>query len=125
MTNAILVDIVSVVMRTVITQPPKEKMDTVSALQARKQFGRLLDKAFYQDEGVVVKRAGTEMAVILPMSVFRWMLQVRSRIADDFFAYTEQLRKAFSGMSEGEIEALVDEAVIAVRAEERAKNAHK
>ena len=100
-------------------------MDTVSALEARRQFGKLLDRAFYQDEGVVVERAGTEMAVILPMSVFRWMLAVRSREADDFFAHTEQLRQAFSGMSEEELETLVDEAVTAARAEKQTKNVHK
>ena len=108
-----------------ITRPPRDKMDTVSALEARRQFGKLLDRAFYQDEGVVVERAGTEMAVILPMSVFRWMLAVRSRAADDFFTHTEKLRQAFSGMSEEELKTLVDEAVTAVRAEKRMKNVHK
>ena len=108
-----------------ITQPPRDKMNVMSALEARRQFGKLLDRAFYQDEGVVVERAGNEMAVILPMSVFRWMLAVRNRATDDFFAHTEKLRQAFSGMSEEKLETLVDEAVTAARAENRTKNVHK
>lgn len=112
-------------MATIITRPPREKIDSISALKARKQFGQLLDRAFYQDEGFVVERAGTEMAVILPMSVFRWMLQVRERVMDDFFARTQKMRQGFSEMNEAEIEALIDEAVTATRAESRAKHALK
>ena len=111
-------------MSLVMTQPPADKMDTLSVLKLRKQLGEVLDKAYYQARGFVIERAGKEMAVILPMPVYRWMLQVKQRSADDFFAQSRKFQKAFSDMSEGELEALVDEAVQAVRLEKDTRTPH-
>lgn len=104
-------------MKAIITRPPSEGIDAVGALQARNQFGALLDKAYYQDAEFIIERTGKPMAVLLPMSVYRWMLEVKKRNINDFFAQAETLQKAFSGMSEDQIEALVQEAIQAARAE--------
>ncbi len=43
----------------------------VDAMEARKSFGTLLDKAYYQNQATVIKRANKPMAVLLPYDFLR------------------------------------------------------
>ena len=51
--------------------------NTVSAVQARKQFGELLDKAFYRNESFVVERSGEPRAVIVPLQEYSEMKRMK------------------------------------------------
>ena len=98
-------------------QPPQTTSNTISAVKARHQFGRLLDKAYYRGENLLVERSGQPMAAIIPISVFNWMQSIKSQTKKDFFEMTDQLREDFSDLDEEEINNLVDEAVQATRSE--------
>lgn len=89
----------------------------ISALQARKRLGEIIDKAIYQDKSFVVERAGKPAVAIIPMSRYERMVKQETEDRETFFGMTGELRERFSGLSEYEIENLVTEAVAEVRAE--------
>ena len=110
-------------MRNIISQPPSATADTVSALEARQQFGQLLDQAYYQGNTFLVQRAGKEMAALVPISVYRWMQIVLGNVRRDYFEQVDEIRRKFADLDENEVEAMIAEAVSAVRAEKASHQA--
>jgi prevent-host-death family protein len=43
---------------------------TVSAMEARKRLGELLEGVFYRNDEVVIERAGKPMAVVIPAYLY-------------------------------------------------------
>ena len=86
---------------------------TISALDARKRLGQLLEEVFYQGNQFIVERAGKPMAVVIPISQYRQWKDKRER----FFAMIDEARARNEGTSPEIIEAEVEEAVRAVRQE--------
>jgi len=90
---------------------PVEK--TISALDARRKLGQLLEEVFYQGNQFIIERAGRPMAVVVPLSQYRRWQERKER----FFAMVEEVRERNRGTPPEVIEAEVEEAVRALRGE--------
>lgn len=88
---------------------------TISAMELRREPGRVLDRAEFGNETIVVERAGRPKAAIVPLRELAEMRRIKREARERFFTMTEALRDRFSSLSNPEIEALVNEAVTEVR----------
>jgi len=93
--------------------------NTVSAVQARKQLGELLDKAYYRNESFVVERAGEAKAAIVPIREYKQMQRRKAKAKKRFFAMTDAIRKQTSKHSPEVMQAAIDEAIRATRTEKK------
>lgn len=88
----------------------------LSAMEARKRFGRLLNEVHYRGDEVVMKRAGKPMAVMVSIHSYeQWQAQRQAAIVR-LFSLIEENQEHNKGVPFEEIEAAVDEAVREVRA---------
>ena len=55
---------------------------TVSALEARRKLGELLESVYYRGDEVVIERAGKVMAVIVPAGRYEAIERSRNRILE-------------------------------------------
>lgn len=96
---------------------------TVSALEARKRLGELLESVHYRDDEVIIERAGKPMAVVI--SARRYEAEERRKQAawDRLRAIVDEIREHNKDVPYEVIQAEVDEAVREVRAERRRKAA--
>jgi prevent-host-death family protein len=87
---------------------------TMQANQVRRNFGEVLDGILANNNKVVVERFGRPIAVIVPVSVYdQWK---RSR--EEAFKRLREMAERVN-MDPKEAEELVEEAIQAVRAENR------
>ena len=85
---------------------------TVNAVQARKQFGRLLEEVYYQGRRVIIERAGKPMAVLVPLEQYaQWQEQRRA-----FFAMVDEVQQRTRETSAEELEATIADATAAAKA---------
>lgn len=85
---------------------------TISAYEARRGFGRVLDTVGFRGDTVVVEKNGQRLAAIVPIEIFdKWEEQRR--------AFFEQMRGISEqvNMPEDEAMQLANQAVQAIRAE--------
>ncbi len=94
---------------------------TISALNARRKLGQLLEEVFYQGHHFIIERAGRPMAAVIPISQYR---QWRER-KEQFFALIDEARERNKDTPAEVIEAEVEETVQAVRKEKREATRHK
>jgi prevent-host-death family protein len=87
---------------------------TVSAMEARRKFGELLEDASRGDQ-IVIERAGRVMGVLVPPDEFRIMEQNRDRLYKMFQDSWERTKD----ISAEEAERIAMEAVQSVRAKRR------
>jgi prevent-host-death family protein len=88
---------------------------TVNAVQARKQFGRLLEEVFYQSQCVIIERAGRPMAALVPLEQYQqWQEQRRA-----FFAMVDEVQQRTREALPEDLEAAIAEAAAAAKATER------
>lgn len=85
----------------------------ISALDARKRLGQLLEEVYYQGNQFIVERAGKPMAVVIPIGQYQQWKDRRER----FFAMVDEARARNAATPPEMIEAEVQEAVLAVRQE--------
>jgi len=83
---------------------------TISAQDARRKFGELLDKADYRNESFVIERSGQAKAAIVPMAEYNEMLRMKSESKKRLFAIIDEVQKRTSEHSRDEIKAAVYEA---------------
>ena len=89
---------------------------TITALDARRQFGRVLDEVADKGDRYIVERHGEPVAAVIPIELYeQW-----KRARDSFFDRMEAIGRRVN-MPEEEAEQLVQEAIRAVRAERRAR----
>ncbi len=55
---------------------------TVSAMDARRHFGEILEGVYYRGDEVVIERAGKPMAVCIPTSRYREIEASRDRLIE-------------------------------------------
>ncbi len=55
---------------------------TVSAVEARKRLGEILESVYYRGDEVIIERAGKPMVVVIPAERYATMLQNRERLFD-------------------------------------------
>ena len=92
----------------------------LSAVEARKHLGELLEGVFYRGDEVVIERAGKPMAAVIPPGRYRAMEQERERMID----LLERTQERNKDVPYDVIEREVNQAVREVRAE-YAKKARK
>jgi prevent-host-death family protein len=80
-TNAALTDIVIIVILIITVARAKMKR-TVSAMEARKRLGELLEGVFYRNDEVVIERAGKPMAVVIPAYLYQNIERGRDRLME-------------------------------------------
>jgi prevent-host-death family protein len=88
---------------------------TLSAVEARKRLGEILEGVYYRGDEVVIERAGKPMAVVLPMDRYEVIERARER----FFELMSKSWDANKDVPLEQIERDVDEAVGALRTERR------
>ena len=84
---------------------------TVSAGDARKRLGELLEGVFYRGDEVVIERAGKPMAVVIPAELYEGLERSRERL----FALVEQAQKRNKNVRFEVIELEVQKAIEGVR----------
>jgi len=84
---------------------------TVSAGDARKRLGELLEGVFYRGDEVVIERAGKAMAVVIPAERYEALERSRERL----FTLVEQAQERNRDAPIDEIEEAVANAIAEVR----------
>ena len=97
---------------------------TLSAVEARKKLGEVLEGVYYRGDEVIIERAGKPMAVVIPAHRYANMQRRR----DEFWKMIDELQERNKDMTPEEVAELekdIDEAVKEVRAERRAEREKK
>jgi len=92
---------------------------TISAVEARKRLGEILESVYYRGDEVVIERAGKPMAVVIPSSRYEVIERQRKRLLDMIEEVHERNKNVPPEVLEREIEQAIQE----VRAERRAREA--
>jgi len=83
----------------------------VSAMEARRNFGRLLEETHYRGDVFVIQRATKPMAVLVPLTQYRqWQLR-----REQFFALIDQVQERTRQEPVAELEDAIAEAVAAAK----------
>ena len=90
---------------------------TLSAVEARKRLGEILEGVYYRGDEVVIERAGKPMAVVIPARLYENMERTRKR----FWDMVEEIHERNKDVPYEVIQSEVDAAVREVREEQRAK----
>jgi prevent-host-death family protein len=85
----------------------------LSAVDARKRLGEILEGVFYRGDEVVIERAGKPMAVVIPADLYASLEKSRGR----FFELVEKNWELNRDVPFEEIEKEITRAVIAARAD--------
>ena len=83
----------------------------ISAVEARKRLGEILESVYYRGDEVVIERAGKAMAVVIPAERYEAMEKSRERL----FALIEENWERNKNIHYEEIEREVQEAIGEVR----------
>jgi prevent-host-death family protein len=90
---------------------------TMGAFEARRTFGKLLQAVRHGDR-VVVQRNGEPVAAVVPIELYEQWKRRREAFFDKLEAMGEE-----ANLSEEEAQALVEEAIAAIRAQDAASTA--
>ena len=82
-----------------------------TAMTVRQNLGELLNEVQYRHGKVLITKAGKPVAALVDIALFE---RIR-KLDEEFDQMTAHFAKAFAGKGEKEINAVVDEAVKAVR----------
>lgn len=89
---------------------------TISAYEARRRFGQLLEETFYQKDHFVVERSGRPMAAIVPIEEYqKWQRLSKERV----FTMLGEVWQRTHSLSEAELQADIDLALGMLRQELR------
>lgn len=89
----------------------------ISAVEARKRLGEILESVYYRGDEVVIERAGKPMAVVIPAERYEAMERDRERL----FELIEKNWERNKDVSYEEIEREVQQAIEEVRGAKREK----
>lgn len=91
---------------------------TVSAMEARKKFGELLESVYYRGDQVTIERAGKVMAILVPAAEYEELEAARQAEGKRrFFEVWDQIRADAREYDDQQVMADVAAAIRAVRAE--------
>lgn len=93
---------------------------TMSAFDARRKFGKVLDTVAAKGTNVIVERHGEPVAVVIPIGEYRKSERLRDQARARFFERARQMAER-ANLDPDEAEALVAEAVAEVRAARHAR----
>lgn len=83
----------------------------VTAMDARKNFGEILNEVKYRHDTVLIKKAGKPIAAIIDLDLFERIKAMKHQ----FDVLTEELGKTYEGFSIEEAENEIEEALKNVR----------
>jgi prevent-host-death family protein len=86
-----------------------------SAVKVRQNLGELLNEVQYKRDSVVIMKHGKPVAAIMEIGLFERIRAMEARFAQ----ITAKFQAAFSGVSEKNAAALVDEALVSSRGVKR------
>ena len=84
---------------------------TVSAIEARKGLGKLLEEVYYRGDQFVIERAGRPMAAVVPL----WQLEEWQKRQERFFGAVDEVRERNEDADPEAVGREVAEAVSATR----------
>jgi prevent-host-death family protein len=85
-------------------------------MEARKNFGQLLEETYYRGDVFVIQRAAKPMAALVPVAQYhQWQME-----REKFFALIDQVQERTRHVSASEIEEAITEAVEAAKQAESA-----
>ena len=90
---------------------------TLSAVEARKRLGEILEGVYYRGDEVVIERAGKPMAVVVPAYLYQNIERSRDRLIE----LIEQAQERNKDVPLEVIEAEVAAAIQEVRRHKRAR----
>ena len=83
----------------------------INALDARRQFGELMNRAYYGGESFIVKRDNLPMIKIEPV----YSTQEKEQARQAFFAVVDQVRQKLTNQNSEAVEQAFDEALESAR----------
>lgn len=92
---------------------------TLSAVEARKHLGEILEGVFYRGDEVIIERAGKPMAVVVPARMYEAMQERRKR----FWELIDRAQERNKDVPDEVLDAEIEQAIEEVRAEQKAKQA--
>jgi prevent-host-death family protein len=87
----------------------------ISAVEARKRLGEILESVYYRGDEVIIERAGKPMAVVIPAERYEAMEKSRER----FFDLIEKNWERNKDVPYEEVEREVQQAIEEVRGQRR------
>jgi prevent-host-death family protein len=87
----------------------------VSAVEARKRLGEILESVYYRGDEVVIERAGKPMAVVIPAARYESMERSRERSLDRLFELIEKAQERNKDVPYEVIEREIELAIREVR----------
>lgn len=84
----------------------------VTAVEARKKLGELLDGVFYRGDEVVIERGGKVMGVVIPESRYESIEERRKRM----LKFMREVQEKNKDVPDDEIQRDIEEAIKEVRA---------
>jgi prevent-host-death family protein len=95
----------------------------VSALEARKRLGEILESVYYRGDEIVIERAGKPMAVVIPSERYEALERERERANMRLMEIIQKNWEKNKDVPPEVIEHEVEEAVREVRAERATERA--
>ena len=83
----------------------------ITAMDARKNFGEILNEVKYRHDSVLIKKAGKPIAVLIDVDLFEKIRVLKHQ----FDALTDELGKTYVGVSIEDAEKEIEEAMKKVR----------
>ena len=84
---------------------------TVSALDARRRLGELLESVHHGGDEVIIERAGKPMAVVISAERYEGLERNREHL----WKFVEKAQAGNDGMSDEDVATAVDQAITEVR----------
>src|SRR5437899_1766452 len=97
----------------------------ISAIEARKRLGELLEGVYYRGDEVIIERAGKPMAVVIPQSRYEVLERDREHAQKRMMELMEQAHERNKDVPPEVLEEEIERAIQEVRAERRARDAHR
>jgi prevent-host-death family protein len=88
---------------------------TITAMDLRRQPGRLLDRVYYKNESFLVERAGKPKAVLVPLREYREIQRRKTEARKLLFQVIDEIRAVNVNKDPKEIEDNVATAIQEVR----------
>ena len=85
----------------------------VSTTELHQKLGELLDGVYHNGDRLIIKRADTPLAVIVPIDAYQEMLQQREQA----FSVLDRIWEKVPGLSEEEAQDDIEQAIAEARAE--------
>ena len=94
---------------------------TISAMEARHNFGQVMNEVFLRDDEYVIERAGKPLVVMISVDKYKQLQQAQEEARKAFFQVVDKTHERNKDLKPQVIEQEVDDAVRAVRAARQRK----